>query len=236
LRYPAALGRGTLIRRYKRFLADVELEDGTTVTMHCPNTGAMTSCDVPGSVVWYSTSANPKRKYRHTWELIEIDGHLISINSARANAVVGEALEAGSIEALAGYGSIRREVRVGDSRLDFVLGDHAGDSRTCLVEVKSVTLLHDPQEGAGSFPDAVSARAARHLGHLTDLAGSHRCVLLFCVQHAGIRSVRAAREVDPEWAYALDRAIGAGVEVRAYLARPTPEGSHLGPPVPVVAG
>ena len=236
MKYPGPLARGRLIRRYKRFLADVVLDDGEVVTMHCPNTGAMTHCDAPESVVWYSTSDNPKRKYRHTWELIEVDGHLISVISARANAVVAEALERGAIEPLQGYASVRREVKVDASRFDFELEGHPRDARTCFVEVKSVTLLHDPQCGAGSFPDAVSARAGKHLGHLSHLAQSHRAVLLFCVQHAGIRSVRAAREVDPSWADALGHAIAAGVEVFACHAPPTPAGSEVVGMLPVVAG
>ncbi len=235
MKYSPPLRKGRLIRRYKRFLADVEVEDGATVTMHCPNTGAMTHCGGPGSVIWYSTSTNPKRKYAHTWELVEVDGHLISINSARANAIVGEALDEDRVDALHGYVSVRREVRIGEHRLDFVLEGHPGDPRRCLVEVKSVTLLHDPGVGAGSFPDAVSVRAARHLDHLTSLVDSHRCVLFFCVQHAGIRSVRAAREVDAQWADAMDRAREAGVEVIAYRAPPTPEGSNLSCSIPVAA-
>ena len=236
MRYPTPLAKGRLIRRYKRFLADVVLENGEVATMHCPNTGAMTHCDTPDIVIWYSTSDNPKRKYRHTWELIEAGGHLISINSARANAVVANALEAGAIEPLQGYGSVRREVKVGDSRFDFELEGHPKDNRSCLVEVKSVTLLHDPGRGAGSFPDAVSARAGKHLEHLIALAGSRRAVLLFCVQHAGIHSVRAARDVDPAWADTLDRALAAGVEVFACFAPPTPAGSEVVGMLPVVAG
>ncbi|MBF67115.1 MAG: DNA/RNA nuclease SfsA [Gammaproteobacteria bacterium] len=234
MKYAAPLERGRLVRRYKRFLADVTLDDGATVTMHCPNTGAMTNCAEPDSLVWYSTSNNPNRKYRYTWELVEIDGHRVSINSVRANAIVGEAIKEGTLEQLRGYAEVRAEVKVEDSRFDFALSGHPDDPRTCLVEVKSVTLLHDPETGAGSFPDAVSARAAKHIAHLTRLTGAHRTVLLFCVQHSGISSVRAAHEIDRAWAEALAVGVENGLEVMACSAPPTPTGSVVNGTLPVL--
>jgi sugar fermentation stimulation protein A len=155
---------GTLVRRYKRFLADVVLEDGTALTAHCPNTGSMLGCQTPGSRVWLSLSDNPKRKYAHTWELVELDGGaLVGINTGRSNALVREAIESGLMGELGGYDEIRPEVRYGDenSRVDFLL---TGTNGACYVEVKNVTAA--VREGIALFPDAVSTRAARHLREL----------------------------------------------------------------------
>ncbi len=234
MKFEPPLSRGKLVRRYKRFLADIELPDGELITIHCPNTGAMTQCAVPGSEVWFATSGNPKRKYAHTWELAVVDGEQIGINSARANSLVREAIENGVIPELAGYALIRPEVRIGTSRFDFVLREHVTDLRPCTVEVKSVTLLHDADAGKGSFPDAVSVRATKHLRHLADLArAGERAVLFFCAQHTGIRSVAPARSIDPQYADSLHEAINAGVEVLAYGTRIGPLGCQVSGRLPV---
>ncbi len=212
--YPHTLLRGKLQRRYKRFLADVELDDGQLVTVHCPNTGAMTGCAEPGSTVWLSRSHNPRRKYAHTWELVETARGLACIHSALANKVVGEALNERKIPELSGYSTVLSEVRVdeGKSRLDFSLSNGPDN---CLMEVKCVT-LSDGSNG-GAFPDAVSARAQRHLQTLEALRkGGSRAVLFFCVFHSGIKWVQPASAIDPAYAMALARAVDAGVEVLAY--------------------
>ncbi|MCY3840709.1 MAG: DNA/RNA nuclease SfsA [Gammaproteobacteria bacterium] len=215
MRFDPPLQRATLIRRYKRFLADVETAAGETLTLHCPNTGAMTGCADPGSAAWYSTSANERRKYAHTLEIVgDPDGHLIGINSVRANALVVEALAAGILPGFPADGRLRREVAIPGQtgRLDLLVGD-------VYVEVKSVTLkLAD----SGAFPDAVSVRATRHLDTLARLARTgRRAALVFCVQHTGIDAVRSADEIDPDYGRALRRAVADGVNVVAVRCRVT---------------
>ena len=215
MKFPTSLSRGKLIKRYKRFLADVELDDGEQVTIHCPNTGSMRNCAEPGYGVWFSKSDNLKRKYPFTWELAETEqGHFIGINTNNANKLVKEALESERIKELAGYANLASEVRYGDenSRIDFLLtGPNLPD---CYVEVKSVTLL---ENGHGYFPDAVSTRGQKHLRELSLMARSgSRAVLLFCVQHTGIASVSPAKEIDPDYAEAIREALSSGVEVLVY--------------------
>lgn len=203
------------MRRYKRFLADVVSSDGRHLTMHCPNTGAMTGCAEPGSRVWFSTSASAKRKYPHTLQIVETSaGHRVGINSAMANAVVEEALATGRLDAL-DVVSWQREVPLPmeSGRIDFSIATR--DAMQTWVEVKSVTLALG--DGWGAFPDAVSARATRHVAILQRLrAAGARALLLFCVQHTGIERVRPAAEIDAGYAAAIERAMNAGVEVVAY--------------------
>lgn len=226
---------GMLLRRYKRFLADVRLSDGTEMTIHCPNTGSMRHCVVPESPCWFSDSGNPKRKYRHTWEVATVPGgHLAGVNTGRANHLVEMALNAGRIAELAGYSTLRREVPYGQerSRIDFLLSDD--DRARCFVEVKSVTLME--QSGQGLFPDAVSERGRKHLRELMDIArGGDRAVLLYCVQHTGIDWVEPADAIDPAYGQALREAAAAGVEIVAYRADIRPEEARieLTRPVPV---
>ena len=209
MRFEPALRQGLLVRRYKRFLADVETSKGCEMTIHCANTGAMTGCADPGSRVWYSTSPNVHRKYRHSLEIVEdADGHLIGVNTARANGLVVEALSGGILPGFAGTSPIRREVAIpGESgRFDLLVDD-------VFVEVKSVTLrLAD----SGAFPDAVSVRATRHVDALARLARSRiGAALVFCVLHNGIDRVRPADEIDPDYGRALRRAVDVGVRVLA---------------------
>ncbi|WP_193161489.1 DNA/RNA nuclease SfsA [Microbulbifer hainanensis] len=214
------LEQAVLLRRYKRFLADIESPSGETFTIHCPNTGSMKNCWAENTPCWYSDSGNPKRKYRHTLEVTTTpEGALAGVNTGRANVLVEEAVNNGVVAELQGYEQLRREVRYGEenSRIDLLLSGTAGD---CYVEVKNVTLAEGDR---GFFPDAVSSRGAKHLRELQKLAESGvRAVLFYCVQHTGIASVEAAREIDPAYAEALDAAIAAGVEVLAYRARISP--------------
>lgn len=215
MKFEQKLERATLIKRYKRFLADIELNDGEVTTIHCPNTGSMRHCAEPGYGVWYSKSANPKRKYPFTWELAETQsGDLIGINTNNANKLVKEALDLGRVAELSLYSEIQSEVKYGseNSRIDFLLkGDDLPD---CYVEVKSVTLLED---GLGMFPDAVSERGQKHLRELSNMAkDGSKAMLLFCVQHTGIDHVVPARKIDPVYAATMEDALASGVEVVAY--------------------
>ncbi|WP_158966033.1 DNA/RNA nuclease SfsA [Paraglaciecola sp. L3A3] len=210
--------QGTLIKRYKRFLADVELADGSIVTAHCPNTGAMTGCAEPGWQVWLSPSNNPKRKLAYTWELVLTDqNHWIGVNTHKANGLVKEALEQDKIQELMGYENIKAEVKFGDenSRIDFLLS--AVDKVDCYVEVKSVTLLeHD----FGYFPDAKTLRGQKHLRELSSIAKQgKRAVLFFCVQHTGIGSVQVAKHIDKNYADELCQAVANGVEIFTYACQ-----------------
>lgn len=224
-----------LKKRYKRFLADVVLENGETVTAHCANTGAMTGLAEPGARIWLSHSDNPKRKLAWSWELTEVDvgagQAMASVNTARANALVREALEAAHIEPLSHYTTIRPEVRVGTERLDFLL-THPG-CPDAYVEVKQVTLLGEG--GQGYFPDAVSTRGLRHLEALIALSHAGHCaILLFCVPHTAIRSVSAACHIDAAYAEGLNRARQAGVEIMAYGVDIATTGMTLAAPLPVL--
>lgn len=209
---------GTLLKRYKRFLADVRLDDGREVVAHCPNTGSMKAVNVPGCRVWLSPSDSPKRKLAWTWEFIELpqaDGQvaLASVHTGRANRIVEAALEAGALAPLAGYATLRREVKVADARLDFRLDDP--ERGQAYIEVKQVT-LKEP-DGHGYFPDSVSVRGTKHLHSLRVLAEQgERAVLLFCVAHEGIADVAAAAHIDATYAAALAEATASGVEVLAY--------------------
>ncbi|QQX80963.1 DNA/RNA nuclease SfsA [Shewanella sp. KX20019] len=232
MEFDPAFECGILIQRYKRFLTDISLEDGSEVTIHCPNTGSMRHCLFPENKVWFSVSDNPKRKYSRTWELAETPaGDMIGINTGRANALAEEAINAGVIKELCGYESLRREVKYGseNSRIDILLAD--SNRPNCYVEVKSCTLLED---GQGYFPDAVTTRGQKHLRELMQMVQQgHRAVLLFAVQHTGIHSVKAAAHIDPAYAKLLDEASRAGVEVIAYSADLSPTAARLVKSCPV---
>ncbi|MEZ8778416.1 DNA/RNA nuclease SfsA [Vibrio splendidus] len=225
----------TLIKRYKRFLTDIQLPDGSERTIHCANTGAMTGCATPGNTVWYSTSDNVKRKYPNSWEISETDkGHRICVNTARANQLAVEAIENNTIVELLGYNALRTEVKYGseNSRIDILLEDN--EKPPCYIEVKSVTLLDEQQtstkqqastkqktstKGQGFFPDAVTTRGQKHLRELTEMVESgNRTVLLFTVLHSGIEKVSAAHHIDAKYSLLLKQAQDAGVEVLCYKA------------------
>ena len=220
---------GTLIRRYKRFLADVELENGTVITAHCPNTGRMTTCAEPGWRVALSDSQNPKRKHRYTWELVHNGRCWISVHTGRANEMAFEAVSNGTIPELAVYREIRREQTFGGSRFDLMLC--SGDRR-CYVEVKNVTLL--AEDGCHAFPDAVTERGRKHLMELIDVVqAGHRAAMLYVIPRSDGTTFRAAREIDPAYADALAVATHAGVEVYAWQAAVSPDGLQLTNPVPI---
>ena len=225
---------GRLIRRYKRFLADVETSAGDTLTLHCPNTGSMRACVSPGSPCWYSVSDSTTRKYPHTWELATTpDGHVAGINTHRANALVEELLHEGAEPALAAYTELAREVKYGEekSRIDFLL--RGAGLPDCYVEVKNVT-LHEGG-GLGEFPDAVSDRGAKHLRELAGMvAAGHRAVLLFCVQHSGIERVAPADHIDAHYGQLLREVASKGVEILAWRATLSAREIRLVTPLPVV--
>jgi sugar fermentation stimulation protein A len=212
------LKKATLIKRYKRFLADVILEDGTETTIHVANTGAMTGCAVPDDSVWYSTSDNIKRKYPNSWELtLTQANHWICVNTIRANQLTEEALNQGKIDEFAQNSNLKREVKYGEknSKIDFYLVDK--DGRDTFIEVKSVTLL---EENQGYFPDAVTLRGQKHLRELMAMAEKgHRAVLLFAVLHSGINDVKPAEHIDAKYAKLLREASQHGVEIIAYKAK-----------------
>jgi sugar fermentation stimulation protein A len=219
MRFKSRLIRGTLIQRYKRFLADVRLASGEVVTAHCTNTGSMMGCKEPGSAVYLSRSENLNRKLPYTWELIQIDGTWVGINTMHPNKLVPEAVEAGVIQELSGYPTIRREVKVSaHTRLDVCL---EGKSGVCFVEVKNVTLAVDR---TAAFPDAVSERGTKHLRELMRLKRQgHRAAIVFVIQRRDCDYFRPADEIDPQYGRWLRRAIKAGVEALPYRAKVTPK-------------
>jgi sugar fermentation stimulation protein A len=224
---PQPMLRGVLVSRYKRFFADVALDDGRSLTAHCPNPGAMLGLSTPGSVVWVSRSDDPKRKLAHTLELVEVDGGLVGVNTMLPNRLVAEALAEGTIPELAGYLSIRREVKYGEnSRVDFLL--EAPDRPACWVEVKSVTLCRGG--GLAEWPDCVSARGARHIAELEAVvAKGDRAAVLFLVQRSDCERFGLAADLDPAFSRALAQAVASGVEVLAY-------GCEMGPDRIGIAG
>ncbi|KEY60738.1 DNA/RNA nuclease SfsA [Serratia sp. DD3] len=215
-----------LIKRYKRFLADVITPTGETLTLHCANTGAMTGCATPGDTVWYSTSENAKRKYPQSWELTHTQGgDWICVNTLRANTLVREAIEQNIITELSGYCKISSEVKYGteNSRIDLLL--QAENRVNCYIEVKSVTLL---QHDRGYFPDAVTLRGQKHLRELQSVVEQgQRAVLFFAVLHSGIAQVTPAHHIDKHYAALLKQVQQTGVEVICYGAKLSPDGLSL---------
>lgn len=236
MQFPAPLQRGTLIKRYKRFLADVMLENGEEITAHCANPGSMLGLAEPGARVWLSQSVNPKRKLKFSWELVEVDlGNgpaLVGINTAHPNLLVAEAIASGAIEELSGYPALRREVKYGvNSRIDVLLEDN--ELSRCYVEIKNVHLMRE--SGRAEFPDSVTARGAKHLGELTNMvAEGHRAVMVYLVQRADAEDFSLARDIDPVYAQAFEQATNGGVEALAYACRLSPEGIEVSRRIPVV--
>lgn len=215
MNFSTPLIRATLQRRYNRFLADVTLEDGQTVTAHCPNPGAMLGLKDPGLTVWVEPNDNPKRKLKHAWRLVELPGgHWAGIDTGVPNQVVGEALRARAIPQLAAYSAVRAEVKYGEnSRIDFLLtGDGLPDA---YVEVKNVHLLRTGT--LAEFPDCVTTRGAKHLRELAQMvAQGHRAVMLYLVQRTDCAALDFARDIDPAYGQAFDAARLAGVEALCY--------------------
>ena len=232
MNFDSPLIKGTLIQRYKRFLADITLEDGSQITAHCANTGAMTGCAPTGANVWLSVSDNPKRKYPHSWQLVELTpGVLACINTGFTNKVAGEAILQGRIAELSGFDTCQSEVPYGEekSRIDFLL---TYKQQKVYVEVKHVTL--SLQEGVASFPDAVTTRGQKHLRELIEqVRAGHRAVLLFIIMRTDVTLVEPADSVDPEYGRLLRQAQEAGVEILAYGTSITPYEINVTDSIPV---
>lgn len=208
---------GRLIKRYKRFMADVTLDDGSVVTAHCANSGSMLSINEPGSEVWLSPANNPKRKLQYTWEMLKIGDAMVGINTSRPNKIVSEAILDGTIKELQGYETLKNEVKYGkNSRIDIFLDDP--EKGSCYVEVKNVTMKRDLSPKApAEFPDAVTARGAKHLVELADMVKEgHRAVMFYLVQRDDAKSATIADDIDPAYGAGLKAAIKAGVEVLCY--------------------
>jgi len=237
MKFPAPLTRGLLIRRYKRFLADIELESGGMITAHCANPGSMMGLAEPGSEVWLSANTNPEAKLDWRWELVRtVEGHLVCINTGHPNKVAAEAIGVGAIPELAGYGSLRREVKYGaNSRIDILLEDAARPP--CYVEIKSVTLRRPDGDAptAAEFPDAVTKRGAKHLMELAGVAeNGGRAVMLYLVQRGDCDRFRVAADIDPGYAAAMAEARNRGVEALCYQCRIGPDGIGLAGPLRLV--
>jgi len=233
MRFSAPLVEGRLVRRYKRFLSDVELHTGEMVTAHCANPGSMLGLTTPGSRVWLSRSDNPKRKLAFSWELIEVDlgrgATLVGINTSSPNGAVASAIQNDLIPELTGYASLRREVRYGgNSRIDILLEDEARPP--CYVEIKNVHLMREA--GLAEFPDSVTARGAKHLAALSQMAAaSARAVMVYFVQRGDADAFALAEDIDPAYAAAFRAAAASGVEALALVSSLSLEG--LSPPRPI---
>lgn len=232
MRFPSPLFEARLVHRYKRFLADVAMTDGQIETVHCANPGRMLGLAEPDMRVFLSRAANPLRKLAWSWELVEADGALVGINTAHPNGLVAEAIAANAIPELSGYERLRREVRYGrNSRIDILL---SGDSRPdAYVEIKNIHLSRT--RGLAEFPDCVTARGAKHLRELSDMvAAGHRAIMVFLVQRGDTSEFALARDIDPGYAAAFDRARDAGVEMLSYDCRVTTEEVTVNRPIPVL--
>ena len=230
MKFPQPLARGRLAQRYKRFFADVVLDDGRETTAHCPNPGAMLGLNQPGLGVWLSRSDDPKRKLAHTLELVEADGGLVGVNTMNPNKLVAEALANGWIAEISGYDSIRREVRYGaNSRVDFLL-EHP-DRPPCWLEIKNVHLRRSGR--LAEFPDCVAARSLKHLRELTAMVeAGQRAVMLFVIQRTDCEEFDACHDLDPAYAAGLTEAAERGVEVLCYACDISPEDIRIARRIP----
>ncbi len=230
MRFPRPLVRGTLIRRYKRFLADIRLEDGRAVTAHCANPGAMLGVTDPGLPVWVLEASDPKRKLGWSWELVRTEGTLLGVNTAAPNRLVPEALARGGIAELRGYETVRREVAYGlGSRVDLLLS--APGRPICYLEIKNV---HLRRRDWAVFPDCVTARGARHMAELAQMVrAGHRAVVLFVVQRGDCREFRVAGDLDPAYNRAFETARAAGVEALCYACDVSETGIDIAGSLPL---
>lgn len=237
MKFSSPLKRGRLVQRYKRFLADVILDDGTAITASCPNTGSMIGLTAPGSTVWLSESSSTTRKYAHTWEMIEADlGHgptLVGIDTGLPNRIVSEAIADGTVAPLAGYETLRREVKYGaNSRIDILLED--ARRGLCYVEIKNVHLSR--RHGLAEFPDSKTERGIKHLHELSEMVKQgHRAVMLYLVQRQDAQSFSLAADIDPAYARAFETARTAGVEALAYKCRLTPAEIVIDTAIPIAS-
>ncbi len=220
MQFEQELIAGKLIKRYKRFLADVQLETGQLVTAHCPNSGSMKTCDTPGWEVRLSSTDNPKRKLKYTWEMVHNGRCWIGINTILANKIAAEGIRKGVIRELQGYDVLRTERKYGlNSRVDILL---ESESQMCYVEIKNVTLVED--DGFYRFPDAVTKRGLKHLQELTEMVRQgHRAVLLFLIQRSDGTIFKPADHIDPAYAQGLRAAYKAGLEILPYRAEVSPQ-------------
>lgn len=234
MQFQSDLKQAKLLKRYKRFLVDIETTQGA-LTIHCANTGRMTGCADSGFTAYYSTSSNAKRKYPHSLELTQNQaGDLICVNTSVANHVVAEAIAKQQIPELINYETLKQEVKYGDenSRIDILLSDN--NKPDCYIEVKSVTLLEE--NGKGYFPDAVTARGSKHLRELVTMKQQgHRAVLFFLIQHTGIKSVAPAAHIDANYAIEIRKALDAGVEILCYRTNISSEQIVIDTTIPFVA-
>jgi sugar fermentation stimulation protein A len=234
MKFHAPLIEGVLVQRYKRFLTDVRLPSGEIVVAHCANSGSMLSVKEPGARVWLSPAADPARKLRYTWELIEVNGGFVGINTSLPNRIVAEAIAAGEIKELTGYASLKREQKYGkNSRIDILLED--AHRPPCYVEIKNVTLRRGTTAAhLAEFPDAVTARGAKHLVEMAEMvkAGA-RAVMFYLVQRTDCAGFCVAADIDPGYAKGLTAAVKAGVETVAYSCELSPDGITVAQPLTV---
>ncbi len=218
MKFDNTLVKGTLLRRYKRFLADIELADGTEVVAHCTNSGSMKSCLEEGAAVYLTPVNDPKRKTRFTWEMIKINGDWVGINTGNPNKLAFEAISESLIPELTGYDIVKREVKFGDSRFDIYAEN---DREKCFVEVKNVSM----KEGKYAlFPDAVTTRGQKHLKTLMEVKKQGiRAVMLYVIQRSDVSVFAPAKQIDPDYAEALKMAFRSGVEIIPMQAEVTPE-------------
>lgn len=230
MKFHAPLVEGILLKRHKRFLAEVRLPNGEEVTAHCANPGSMLSVNEAGARVWLTPAANPERKLRYTWEIIEVNKALVGINTSHPNLIVAEAIAAGKIPELAGYPVQKREVKYGkNSRIDILL--EGPGLPACYVEVKNVTMRRN-QGGPAEFPDSVTARGAKHLQELGDMAErGARAVMFYLIQRADCARFTIAHDIDPEYAKALKSAIKRGVTALCYSAQVSHNGVEIHQPL-----
>ncbi|MBW2516664.1 MAG: DNA/RNA nuclease SfsA [Deltaproteobacteria bacterium] len=219
----------TLLKRYKRFLADVKLKNGETITVHCPNTGSMAGCCEPGRTVYLSFHDNPGRKYNYTWELIAMPTSLVGVNTLIPNRLVGQSIEQQLIPELAQFSKVKREVRIGEhSRIDLLLTGSSG--QRCYIEIKNCTLVND---GVAQFPDAVTARGLRHIIELEKrVKAGHRAMMFYFIQRMDARVFRPADHIDSDYGHRLRQAAAKGVEVIAYDVRISLQGIELNRNIP----
>ncbi|MEH6546285.1 MAG: DNA/RNA nuclease SfsA [Sneathiella sp.] len=232
MHFPSPLFRGQLIKRYKRFLCDIELESGEIVTAHVANSGSMMGLKEPGLTVWLSPANNPKRKLQYSWELVEINQGLVGINTALPNGIVAEAISTSKVPALSGYETLRREVKYGEnSRIDILLSD--SKKADCYVEVKNVTLKRG--EKYAEFPDAVTSRGTKHLKELGNMVrDGHRAVMFYLIQRQDCEGFKLAKDIDPVYAEAFTVARKMGVEILCYDCHITTNNIVLGTAQPVI--